>query len=119
VKLLRFRGRVARAGFWWKTIAASLVFIVLFVFLESEVSRKSTLALYPFYFYFVAALAVARMRDRGRSPWWLAAVLIPVLGPLWLAIELGLRRGTQGENQYGRDPLEVGADYLTVDIGQA
>ena len=55
-----------------------------------------------------------RLHDRGRSAWWLIVLLIPVLGPLWLAIELALRRGTPGENQYGADPLERHYDYLTV-----
>jgi uncharacterized membrane protein YhaH (DUF805 family) len=31
---------------------------------------------------------------------------MPILGPLWLFIELGLLRGTVGPNKYGRDPLE-------------
>ena len=54
-----------------------------------------------------------RLRDRGRSPFWLLAGAVPILGPLWLLIELGLRRGTPGENPYGPDPLRAG-DYLTV-----
>jgi uncharacterized membrane protein YhaH (DUF805 family) len=37
-----------------------------------------------------------------------------VLGALWLFVDLALRRGTPGENQYGPDPREFGADYLTV-----
>ena len=57
------------------------------------------------------------MRDRGKSPAWLLVALIPVLGPLWLCVDLGLLRGTPGENQYGPDPLILDSDYLTVNIG--
>src|SRR5262245_21974074 len=63
----------------------------------------------------LAALLAKRMRDRGRSPAWLLAALVPLLGPLWLLVELGLRKGTPGENQYGPDPREAG-DYLTVPL---
>ena len=57
------------------------------------------------------------MHDRGRSPLWLLAAAVPVLGPLWLFIELGLLSGTPGENHYGPDPLTLDTDYLTVKIG--
>jgi uncharacterized membrane protein YhaH (DUF805 family) len=57
---------------------------------------------------------VKRLRDRGKSALWLALVLIPVIGPLVLAFELGFWRGTPGENQYGDDPLSENADYMVV-----
>jgi len=41
---------------------------------------------------------------------------VPVLGPLWLLVDLGLLRGTPHENQYGLDPLTVDSDYLRVEI---
>ena len=118
-KLLRFKGRIARATFWWTLVLAGAGFVVLFVFLDSILGRPATLALYPPFFWIAAAAAVKRMRDRGRSPAWLLAALVPVLGPLWLLLELGMLRGTPGENHYGPDPLELDTDYLTVDIGQA
>ena len=52
------------------------------------------------------SLATRRMHDRGRSAAWLLAAAVPVLGPLWLLVELGLRKGTPGENPYGADPLQ-------------
>ncbi len=118
-KLLRFKGRIARATFWWTLVLAGIAFAVLFVFLDSVFGRPATLVLYPPFFWVAAAAAVKRMRDRGRSPAWLLAALVPVLGPLWLLLELGMLRGTPGENHYGPDPLELDTDYLTVDIGQA
>jgi len=108
------RGRAPRATFWWAALAAWAAFIVLFVFLEASVGRAATWILYPPFLWSLLALSLRRMRDRGRSPWCLLALLVPVLGPLWLALELGFLRGTPGENQYGPDPLEAGGDYLTV-----
>jgi len=118
-KLLQFRGRIARGTFWWTLVLAGIAFAVLFVFLDSVFGRPATLVLYPLFFWVAAAAAVKRMRDRGRSPAWLLAALVPVLGPLWLLLELGMLRGTPGENHYGPDPLELDTDYLTVNIGQA
>jgi uncharacterized membrane protein YhaH (DUF805 family) len=115
-KLLGFRGRLARPGFWLTMLALATAFIVLFVFLDATAGRASTLVLYPPFFWIAAAAAVKRLHDRGRSPFWLLFVLVPVLGPLWLALELGFLPGTAGENHYGRDPRELDSDYLTVNI---
>lgn len=108
------RGRTARSDYWWLLVLATLIFWVLFVFLEATLGAGATYVLYPVYFWCAGALSARRMRDRGRSPGWLLAALVPVLGPLWLFVELGLRRGSPGENRYGPDPLETVADYLTV-----
>ncbi len=32
---------------------------------------------------------------------WLLLLLLPIAGPAWVAIELGLRRGTRGDNRFG------------------
>jgi uncharacterized membrane protein YhaH (DUF805 family) len=115
-RLFRFRGRVPRSTFWWTAILLGAAFIVLFVFLDATFGRASTLVLYPPFFWIAAAAAVKRMRDRGKSPAWLLVALVPVLGPLWLFVDLGLLRGTPSENHYGPDPLEIDSDYLNVKI---
>ena len=116
--LFSFRGRVPRSTFWWSGIVLWAAFIVLFVFLDATLGYASTLVLYPPFFWMAAALAVKRMRDRGKSPAWLLIALVPVVGPLWLFVDLGLLRGTPGENHYGADPLTIDSDYLTVDISR-
>jgi uncharacterized membrane protein YhaH (DUF805 family) len=117
--LLRFRGRIPRSTLWWTAVVLGIGFIVLFVFLDETLGRPATLILYPPFFWIAAAATVKRMRDRGKSPLWLLLALVPVLGPLWLFVELGLLSGTPGENHYGPDPLEVDSDYLTVKTGRA
>lgn len=109
-----FRGRLCRAAFWWSLVWASVAFAVFFAALDSALGYGSTLLLYPLYFWALAALCTKRLQDRGKSPLWFLALLVPVLGVLWALIELGLRRGSAGENRYGGDPLEFRADYLTV-----
>jgi uncharacterized membrane protein YhaH (DUF805 family) len=117
-RLFRFRGRVPRSAFWWTLILSGAAFVILFVFLDATLGRASTLVLYPPFFWIAAAAAVKRMRDRGKSPAWLLVALVPVLGPLWLFVDLGLLRGTPGENHYGPDPLAIDSDYLTVNINR-
>ena len=109
-----FRGRLRRAPFWWSLIWASAAFALLFAALDAALGYGGTLLLYPPYFWALAALGTKRLHDRGKSPLWFVALLVPVLGVLWAVVELGLRRGSAGENRFGVDPLEVRADYLTV-----
>ena len=49
------------------------------------------------------AVGVKRCHDRDRSGWFLFAYFIPVLGQLWLLIELGFMAGTPGRNRFGVD----------------
>lgn len=117
--LFSLNGRVARSTWWIAGISATVLFVLLLVFLDTQLSRSTSLVLYPPYLWIALALSVKRMRDRGRSPLWLLAAVVPLLGPLWLSVELGCRRGTVGENQYGPDPYDARPDYFTVKTGQA
>ena len=112
--LFSFRGRMPRATFWCSALLTAAAFVALLVLLEAAFERQASLVIYPPLFWAMAALAVRRLRDRGRRPAWLLMLLIPIVGPLWALLELGFRRGTPGENRYGADPLEARGDYLTV-----
>ena len=50
-------------------------------------------------------LAIKRCHDRDKSGWFVLISFIPVIGPIWLLVELGFLRGSQGENRFGPDPL--------------
>jgi FAD/FMN-containing dehydrogenase/uncharacterized membrane protein YhaH (DUF805 family) len=112
-RLFTFRGRTPRGAFWRTAVVLILAFAALVGLVDSAVSRRASWPLVPPFLLAGLALGARRLRDRGRSPWWLLAGAVPVLGPLWLLIELGLRKGTPGENPHGPDPL-AGGDYLTV-----
>ncbi len=66
-----------------------------FVFLE-------TLAFWPW-----LAVNVKRLHDRGKSGWFLLILLIPVLGALWLIVEVWFLPGQRGANRFGPDPREA------------
>ena len=51
------------------------------------------------------AVYTKRWHDRNKSGWWTLIGLIPIIGGLWLLIELGFLRGTDGPNRFGPNPL--------------
>jgi uncharacterized membrane protein YhaH (DUF805 family) len=56
----------------------------------------AVLFLYPTY-----ALATKRWHDRGKSGWWSLIGFVPVIGGLWMLIELGFLGPNEYVNEYG------------------
>ncbi len=50
-------------------------------------------------------LYAKRWHDRDKSGWWTLIAFVPFIGAIWLIVELGILRGTQGDNRFGPDPL--------------
>ena len=44
---------------------------------------------------------IKRFHDRDKSGWWVLIGLIPIIGAIWLLIELGFLKGTPGPNRFG------------------
>ena len=114
--LFSYQARTRRSTWWLATLLLITVFTVFYVFIDTEISHGATLLLYPFFFWISGALAVKRLHDFGASAWSLCWLLLPILGPAWVLLRLGFKRGTNGENQYGSDPLAIHLEYLQVDI---
>lgn len=112
-RLFSFDGRLPRARFWLASLAGWSAFAALFAACDALLGYASTLLLYPPFFWLQGALLVRRLHDRGRSGRALLALGVPLAGPLWIALETGLRRGQSGSNRYGRDPCAP-PDHLTV-----
>lgn len=51
--------------------------------------------------------SIPRLHDRSRSGWYLIAIIIPILGIIWLFVELCILKGTEGPNKFGKDPLQA------------
>ena len=112
--LFSFRGRLSLGGFWAGVIGAAFVVIAAFIVTGTVGGRTAQYLVHPFALWWLAALAVKRLHDRDCSGWWLLVALIPIVGPLWLAITLALRAGTPGDNRFGADPRMRDSDYLVV-----
>lgn len=108
-------GRVRRRLFWVVMLILWAVFAILLVFLETTFGRISTYVLYPPAFWLSVVFMSKRFHDRDKSAWNLLLLIIPVLGPVWVFIELGLGAGSISENRYGADPRFVDLDYLKLD----
>ena len=50
------------------------------------------------------AVSVKRLHDRGQSGWWVLLSFLPVIGNVWTLVNLGILRGTTGDNCYGAEP---------------
>tara|TARA_B110000014_G_scaffold232113_1_gene194586 strand:+ start:291 stop:695 length:405 start_codon:yes stop_codon:yes gene_type:complete len=50
------------------------------------------------------ALIVRRHRDINLSGWWCLLLIVPIVGPLW-SIFIICKKGTDGANKFGSDPL--------------
>ena len=98
--------RVRRRWYWALGAATWLVFFAVRETLALEQRPVLATAWAGVALLVIGALTVARLHDRNRSGWWLAAVLVPIAGALWLAWEAALRRGTREPNAFGPDPRD-------------
>jgi len=80
IKYAEFSGRASRPEFWWFALAVTLVASALTYLSESVASVFGVLILLPF-----LAVGARRLRDVGKSPWWLFFLLVPVGGLVILA----------------------------------
>jgi uncharacterized membrane protein YhaH (DUF805 family) len=108
-----FAGRTNRSGFWATSIPFWTVFWVPFFALESSFGPRSKLPLSQVFLVSAFFICARRLHDRDKSEWWML-LLVPVVGPVFILIELALLKGTAGENRFGKDPAQLFNDYLVV-----
>jgi uncharacterized membrane protein YhaH (DUF805 family) len=116
--LFSFQGRIRRLHWWLAAIGVGVVVGIL----VSVLSPMSGLAqgtpnpifmalfgiIYIVDIYIGLALGAKRCHDRDKSAWFLAIGLIPIIGGIWLLVELGFLDGTQGPNRFGPSPKGIG-----------
>jgi uncharacterized membrane protein YhaH (DUF805 family) len=129
--LTSFEGRTNRKPFWLSILVFAIVtwileFILFFIFggsmmtMDPNATPEATAAAaqqamsgmaLPFGILILLTLWPAlaiytkRWHDRDKSGWWSLIMLVPVIGGIWLLVELGFLRGTEGPNRFGDDPL--------------
>lgn len=104
--LLEWQGRLNRAQFW--------AFILIYFGLSFAVGLVDGLlgtggllggilvlvALYP-----SICVQIRRWHDRDKSGWWCLIAFVPIIGMIWVLVECGCLKGTDGPNRFGPDPL--------------
>lgn len=104
-------GRISRFHYWAGTFVLLIVTIPLliptelFVSAQSDTIDQAELILSIIMIWPGIALTTKRCHDRNRSGWFQLVVLVPILGALWLLIDLGALEGTKGTNRFGPDPI--------------
>jgi len=100
---LSSQGRINRQRFWQGYVTLVILDFVILMFMSGfalNLGLIVTLALlYP-----TIVLSIKRAHDRDRSGHFLWLSLIPLVN-FWVLIEIGFLEGTQGDNQFGKDPL--------------
>lgn len=108
-------GRINRAKFWAGTAVLIVAQIVAHL-LDSLLGTQMDLGNgYPLgviavivslvCIYATVVMHVKRWHDRGKSGWWELIVFVPVIGSIWMLVELGFLPGDRGPNRFGNDPL--------------
>jgi len=109
---ISFDGRFNRAKYWLAYLPLLLISLTATYadFLTGSLDTQtgigpisavaSIILLWP-----SISLGVKRCHDRDRSGWFLLIAIIPILGAIWLLVEIGFMRGTVGDNRFGPDPL--------------
>lgn len=112
--LFSFQGRMRRRDYWLYSIPVLLVSLPVFLYTTPENAGNPLLKILSiivlvFVFWASAALNVKRLHDRNKSAWWIILTFLPLIGPIFVIVELGILDGTPGPNQFGDDPKGRGA----------
>jgi uncharacterized membrane protein YhaH (DUF805 family) len=102
-------GRVNRKQWWLWLVLPLTVIGILLVFVDMATGRYNPemgIGLFSGIFALLSLIPavivyIKRFHDRDKSGWWVLIGLIPLIGPLWLLIELGFLKGTDGPNRFG------------------
>lgn len=119
---LNYSGRIGRLTYWISTaVLAVLQFLVIYALLRASGATLREINLHPetagsgvflhvllpviivavLFLYPTYALATKRWHDRGKSGWWSLIGFVPVIGGLWMFVELGFLGPDEAVNQYG------------------
>jgi uncharacterized membrane protein YhaH (DUF805 family) len=113
--LLSSRGRISLKAFWlqWNIPVSIIVFVLNFVVLPAD--RPALRVILNVLCFWPSLVIVARRcHDRNRVLTFMLVVMIPVIGWIWLFVELYLLPGTVGPNRFGPDPRVRAEDAATA-----
>ncbi len=107
-------GRAPRATMFYRLLALSVVCAAFGLLTETILGQFGLNIFAVVFLWGAAAILTQRMHDIGRTGYALLYLVIPVVGPVWLFMQM-VKPGAQGSNKFGDNPLSRN-DYLTVDI---
>ncbi len=117
--LFSAEGRINRAKFWGGSLLVAVIVLVvagiaaLIISAVGDSAIATIIGIIAAIVYLGAiwpavCLGIKRFHDRNKSGWWVLIQFVPIIGAFWYLIEAGFLKGTDGPNQFGPDPLQVG-----------
>lgn len=101
-----FEGRIGRSTFWLKYFLPWLGLNIVAAVIDAITGVPVVALVVGLVGIWVGIAAGAkRCHDRDRTGWFQLIALIPIIGAIWLLIELGFLKGSEGENRFGPDPV--------------
>ncbi len=102
-------GRVDRQQWWLRLFLPALVISLILGAIDNATGRfdpETGLGLFSGLFSLLILIPaiivyIKRFHDRDKSGWWVLIGLIPIIGWIWLFIELGFLKGTPGPTRFG------------------
>ncbi len=105
--LFSFQGRMRRKDYWIYSIPVMFLMLPTFFYTGgSNVLDIIALGISLLSLYMSLTLNMKRLKDRNRPTFWIVLTIIPLVGPIYALIDLGILEGTKGPNQYGEDPKQ-------------
>lgn len=98
--LFKFEGRINRQRYWLYFLLQLIMLIPLLIL--GKVSEVFAILEAVFMFWTMFALTIKRWHDLNQSGWWSIVGIIPFVNLI-----LGFIQGTEGNNQYGPDIVNV------------
>jgi len=108
--LFSLKGRLRRRDYWLYSLPVLFITIPVFWYThpdnlsDNSVLNILSMLIMGFVFWASIALNVKRLHDRNKSALWVLLTFVPLIGPVFVIVELGILSGTKGPNQYGQDP---------------
>lgn len=94
-----YTGQIDRRSYWMGLVVPGLLLIPYLILMPTMQSSTQANVLGTLLLLIIAwswmALGVKRLRDRQKSPFWLAMAAIPIFGIIFLTIELGFFPGRE------------------------
>lgn len=108
--LFSINGRIGRHKYWINTAISFVILLGISgissainpdpnAFTAADMWILSPLSIVGFWIAFSAR--IRRMHDHNKSGFWLLLSLVPIIGEIWLFIELGFLEGDRRHNLFG------------------
>ena len=96
---LNFDGRIAPKDWWIGIIIIFVVSLIISALIGNQGLVQFVIAI----LLFIGGLSlhIKRFHNRGKSGWWVLVFFIPVIGFIWMIVEMGILEGDADANEYG------------------